>query len=124
GIACIESNHQSVNVTVAINQGTPDVSHGVYIENTNVTAHYTNSIFWHNIASHAPPDFTWNILDVNNNSMVEYSDIGDDAVGGTIPFGGATNNNIDDDPLFVAEPAEDFHLQSASILLFVAPPNG
>jgi hypothetical protein len=74
---------------------------GMY-NSLNSSPTVVNSVAWGNISDGVSSDVTAQIASDGSGSMnVTYSCIQDaDPSDGSIPFGGAANSNIDDDPLF------------------------
>ena len=88
------------NCTVSGNRAS--LGGGVY--NVNNSATLANCILWGNVDDTGSGEFA-QIYDDLGVSQVTFSCIQDDDPNdGNIPFGGAVNGNIDDNPLFVRDP--------------------
>ncbi len=73
-----------------------------------------NSIFWDNNAEASNPSastLAYQIA-VGSGSSVKYTCVMDDQIGGSVPFGGSSNRNIDVDPEFIG--SGDYRLQDDS----------
>lgn len=82
-------------------------------------AGFVNSIFWGN-TSGSGTAIESQVYSTTTATGVTYSCIQDDAVGGTIPFGGVTNGNIDEDPIFRNTLVFNYRLKRCSPAIDVA----
>jgi len=109
-----ESHVTLTNSTVAENSATGSYGGGVLVETqSNFIA--TNSIFWNNDAGSTNATERQIFNAHGGASFVTFSVIQDNNPGtGGIPFGGATNGNIDLNPRFVDATTGDFRLGQTS----------
>jgi len=133
GIYCYGSNPTVRNCTISGNSASNDGG-GIFCE-TNSSLTLTNTILWLNEDSGGVVELAQ--LYVGKLDVI-YSCIQDDDPNDAyIPFGGESNGNIDDDPMFVRDPNDggdgwgvgdnddfgDLHLQSSSPCINAGDPD-
>ncbi|MHC4123132.1 MAG: right-handed parallel beta-helix repeat-containing protein, partial [Planctomycetota bacterium] len=93
-----------INCTISSNAA-ESIGGGVLMPNNQSTADFTGCILWGNSDTNGCDEEAQIAHDVNAVIDVSFSCIQDDNPDDiNIPFGGSSNNNIDDNPMFVRDP--------------------